>query len=146
TISAEYAKDDPVFGKDREFSKYGNSPDIPYDGWSLVSQNGVWLFGNCDPTILENVPTCTLDEGSDPRNPDNYHGITPAELANANEQMMVQTGIERKSLFVSAFYDISDSIRFTTDIGYNRRTTDQQIAGYPGQYYYGLISADSYFN
>ena len=148
TFSAEYAKDDPVYGKDREFSRYGNSPEIPYDGWSLVSQNGVWLFGNCEPTVLaeDNIPTCTLDKGSDPRNPDNYHGITESEFANANEQMMVQTGIERKSLFVSGYYDISDSIRFTTDIGYNRRTTDQQIAGYPGQYYYGLLSADSYFN
>src|SRR5690606_28190232 len=110
------------------------------DGWSIVSPNGVWLGGNCPSGI------CTLTKGMDPRDPNSYHDLTPAERANANEQMMVQTGIERKSLFVSAFYDISDSIRFTTDIGYNRRTTDQQIAGYPGQYYYGLISADSYFN
>ncbi|WP_425561919.1 TonB-dependent receptor plug domain-containing protein [Luteimonas lutimaris] len=150
TVSAEYAKDDPVYGKNREFSKYGNSPDLPYDGWSLVSQNGLWL-GNVndagdftDPSCASGL--CTLDKGSDPRNPANYHDITAAEQANANEQMMVQTGIERKSLFTSAYYDITDTIRFTTDIGYNRRTTDQQIAGYPGQYYYGLVSADSYFN
>ncbi|GAA3917076.1 TonB-dependent receptor plug domain-containing protein [Luteimonas lutimaris] len=150
TISAEYAKDDPVYGKDREFSKYGNSPDIPYDGWSLVSQNGVWIgpLGADGAPVGGPCPSgyCTLDRGTDPRNPANYHDLTLAERANANEQMMVQTGVERKSLFVSGFYDISDSIRFTTDIGYNRRTTDQQIAGYPGQYYYGLISADSYFN
>ena len=37
--------------------------------------------------------------------------LTPAERANANEVMMVPTGIERKSLFVSGAYDISDSIR-----------------------------------
>ena len=150
TFSAEYSKEDPVYGKDREFSRYGNSPDIPFDGWSVVSQNGVWL----GPLGTDGLPvggpcpsgTCTLTKGTDPRNPANYHDITGPERANANEQMMVQTGVERKSLFVSAFYDISDSVRFTTDIGYNRRTTDQQIAGYPGQYYYGLISADSYFN
>src|SRR5690606_34426152 len=149
TISAEYAKDDPVYGKDREFSRYGNSPDIPYDGWSLVSQNGVWIgpLGADGAPVGGPCPSgyCTLDRGADPRNPANYHDITDAELANANEQMMVQTGVERKSLFVSGYYDISDSIRFTTDIGYNRRTTDQQIAGYPGQYYDGLIAADSYF-
>ena len=149
TISAEYAKEDPVFGKDREFSRYGNSPNIPFDGWSAVSQNGVWL-GPVGPDGWEggNCPSglCTLNKGSDPRNPNNYHDLARSERANANEQMMVQTGTERKSLFVSGFYDISDSIRFTSDIGYNRRTTDQQIAGYPGQYYYGLISADSYFN
>src|SRR5690606_29999050 len=104
TFSAEYSKEDPVFGKDREFSKYGNSPNIPYDGWSIVSPNGVWLGGNCPSGI------CTLTKGMDPRDPNSYHDLTPAERANANEQMMVQTGIERKSLFVSAFYDISDSI------------------------------------
>src|SRR3546814_14206723 len=75
TFSAEYSDEDPVFGKDREFSKYGNSPDIPFDGWSLVSQNGVWLFDNCEPTILA-VPTCTLNKGSDPRDPNNNHGMT----------------------------------------------------------------------
>src|SRR5690606_20418951 len=145
TFSAEYSKEDPVYGKDREFSRYGNSPDIPYDGWSVVSQNGLWL-GNQGPggPIIDTDPDsdtygqninfvdpscasglCTLNKGSDPRNPNNYHDLTPAERANANEQMMVQTGVERKSLFVSASYDISDSIRFTTDIGYNRRTTNQ---------------------
>ena len=150
TFSAEYAKDDPVYGTNRRFSKYGNSPDIPYDGWSIVSQNGVWM----GPLGADGYPVggpcpsgyCTLTRGADPRDPASYHDITDDELANANEQMMVQTGIERKSLFVSGFYDINDNIRFTTDIGYNRRTTDQQIAGYPGQYYYGLVSADSYFN
>ena len=150
TFSAEYAKDDPVYGKDREFSRYGNSPDIPYDGWSVVSQNGVWM-GNINDAGVFTDPSCasgycTLTKGTDPRNPANFHDIGLAEYANANQQMMVQTGTERKSLFVSGFYDISDSIRFTTDIGYNTRTTDQQIAGYPGQYYYGMISEDSYFN
>jgi iron complex outermembrane recepter protein len=147
TFSAEYSKEDPVFAKDREFSAYGNSgKDFPFSGWSVVSQNGVWLDGNCpvDPGL--GVSACTLNPGSDPRNPNNYHAITPSEYANANQQMMLQTGLERKSLFVSGSYDITDNIRFTSEIGYNRRTTDQQVAGYPGQYYYGLLSADSYFN
>jgi iron complex outermembrane recepter protein len=150
TFSAEYAKDDPVYGKDREFSRYGNSPDIPFDGWSGVSQNGVWLgpLGPDGSPVGGQCPSgrCTLTKGTDPRDPANYHDLSLSERANSNEQMMVQTGVERKSLFVSAFFDITDDIRFTSDIGYNRRTTDQQIAGYPGQYYYGLISADSYFN
>ena len=141
TLSAEYSKDDPVFGGDRWFSKYGNSgKDFPYSGWSLISQNGVWLGGNC-PSGL-----CTLDKGTDPRDPNNYHDITPAERANANNKMMVQTGIERKSLFVSSHLDLTDTLRAKADIGYNRRNTSQQIAGYPGNYGFGLLSADSYFN
>src|SRR5690606_3250721 len=89
---------------------------------------------------------CTLNKGSDPRNPANYHDITSPELANSNEQMMLQTGIERRSLFVSSYFDITENTRFTADIGYNSRTTQQQIAGYPNNYGYGFLSADSYFN
>jgi iron complex outermembrane receptor protein len=141
TFSAGYSKDDPVYGKDREFSKYGDSgKDFPNSGWSIVSHNGVWLDGNCPSGA------CTLTKGSDPRDPGSYHDITRPEYANPNEVMMVQTGIEQKSLFVSSSYDISDRIRFTGDVLYNKRTTNQQIAGYPGQYYFGMLSADSYFN
>jgi iron complex outermembrane recepter protein len=160
TFSAEYSKEDPVYGKDREFSKYGDSgKDFPYSGWSVVTQNGVWIGNSLDPGVIDpdtGLPAdivsycdsqlCTLDRGSDPRNPANYHDITNPELSNPNEVMMVQTGLERKSLFVSSAYDITDNIRFTGDVSYNRRTTDQQIAGYPGNYGFGLLSANSYFN
>lgn len=141
TFSAEYSKEDPVLGGDREFSRYGNSGrNFPFSGWSLISQNGVWLGGNCSSGL------CTLNRGSDPRNPNNYHNITPSERSNANEVMYVQTGLERKSTFLSASYDITQNIRFVTDIGYNKRITQQQIAGYPGNYGFGLLSANSYFN
>ena len=152
-FSAEYSKEEPVWAKDREFSRWGSTGDqdrFPYIGWSLISQNGVWL-GNVDDEGNFTGPSCpsglcTLTKGSDPRNPANFHDITPAERANPSEQMMLQTGIERRSLFVSSFFDITDNTRFTADIGYNSRTTDQQIAGYPNNYGYGLLSADSYFN
>ena len=152
-FSAEYSKEDPVWAKDRPFSASGNAGDqekYPYSGWSAISQNGVWL-GNVDAEGNFTGPSCasglcTLNKGSDPRNPANYHDLSPAERANSNEQMMLQTGIERRSLFVSSYFDITDTIRFTADIGYNSRLTRTQIAGYPNNYGYGLISADSYFN
>ena len=150
TISAEYTKEDPVVGRDREFSKYGNSGKaFPYSGWSLISMNGVWLGntgpgGFTDPSCASGL--CTLTKGTDPRDPANFHSITPAERANPNLVMFVQTGLERKSLFVSSHYDITDNVRFTGDIGYTKRTTDQQIAGYPGNYGFAMLSADSYFN
>jgi iron complex outermembrane receptor protein len=189
-FSAEYSKEEPVFAGDREFTASGRGgyqDRFPYLGWSLISQNGVWLgnqgaggpvFGPDPRWVAENpgadldeapivnlnfvlpgcaeagdspydgtgARPCTLNKGSDPRAPGNYHTITPAERANSNEQMMLQTGIERRSLFVSSFFDITDTLRFTADIGYNSRTTDQQIAGYPNNYGYGLLSAESYFN
>ena len=164
-FSAEYSKEDPVWAKDRPFSASGNAGDqekYPYSGWSSISQNGVWLgnlpegadFVDADKDGINDnrvLPTCgsllcTLDKGSDPRNPNNYHALSPAERANSNEQMLLQTGIERRSLFVSSYFDITDTVRFTADIGYNARETLQQIAGYPNNYGYGLLSADSYFN
>ncbi|MBP6799475.1 MAG: TonB-dependent receptor plug domain-containing protein, partial [Luteimonas sp.] len=144
TFSAEYSKEDPVWARDRWFSAVSiPDPGYPYDGWSLVSQNGVWFFGNCDPDPVQGVPLCTLNRGSDPRNPDNYHAMDYPERANPNEQMMLQTGIERRSLFASASIDLTDAIRFRSDIGYTTRSTQQQIAGQPGQV---IMSADSYFN
>lgn len=141
TLSTEYTKEDPVLGANREFSKFGNSGrDFPFSGWSLISQNGVWLGGNC-PSGL-----CTLNRGSDPRNPNNYHDITLAERSNTNEKMFVLTGIERKSIFTRAAYDLTDNIQATAEVGYTRRSTDQQVAGYPGNYGFGLLSEDSYFN
>ena len=148
-FSAEYTKEDPVLAGDREFM-YGNSgPLFPYSGWSLISQNGVWL-GNTGPGGFT-PPSCasglcTLDRGSDPTNPDNYHSITPAERAHPNEQMYALTGIERKSIFTRATLDLTDEIQAVAEIGYTNRKTDQQIAGYPGNYGFGLLSADSYFN
>ncbi len=152
TLSAEYSKEDPVLGGDREFSKYGNSgKDFPYSGWSLISHNGVWL-GNIDDLGNFTGPSCasglcTFDKGSgDTTDPNNYHDITSAERANTSEIMYLQTGLERRSLFVSGTLDINDNITFVTDIGYNERVTQQQIAGYPFNYGFGLLSADSYFN
>lgn len=150
TFSAEYSKEDPVSAADREFSKYGNAgKDFPFSGWSLISHNGVWL-GNTDGESFTppNCPSglCTLNPGSDPRDPDNYHDITPAERANPNTQMYLATGIERRSIFVTGTIDITDDTRFRGEIGYNNRVTQQQIAGYPMNYGYGLLSADSYFN
>ncbi|WP_133500335.1 TonB-dependent receptor plug domain-containing protein [Cognatilysobacter terrigena] len=151
TLSAEYTKEDPVFAKDREFSKYGNSgKDFPFSGWSAISQNGVWL-GNVSPGGVFTAPSCasglcTVNAGQDPRNPANYHSLTPAERANANLEMMLQTGIERRSVFVSSTLNITDNVKATADIGYTNRSTQQQIAGYPFNYGFGLVSSQSYFN
>jgi len=62
--------------------------------------------------------------------------------------MHLLTPLERRSLFVSGNYDITDNVRFTTDLSYTKRESQRQIAGYPLQSSaYGIpMSADSYFN
>ncbi len=126
TMSVEYYKQDPVAAKDRWFSEDGNTGGA----WSPVSQNGSF----CDPcTPTASAVWWTLNDGGNPRNRADYHPITPAEYANSNEQMFLMTGIERRSVFANANYDITDNITFNADVLYNHRTTNQQIAGYPYQ-------------
>lgn len=131
-MALEYQKADPVFARDRWFSKHGGSgPGYPRAGWSDLSQNGSW----CDPALYDcatgNSVFKTLNRGGDPKNPNDYHPITPAEYSNGNEQMHVQTGIERRSLFLSSDYALSDQITFTTDIGYNERISTSRLPATP---------------
>ncbi|MEN5207792.1 TonB-dependent receptor [Stenotrophomonas terrae] len=154
TLSAEYSKQDPVMAKDRWFSKGGaKGPNSTTADWSALSQNGTW----CDPRVFNdcikqegevNPVWQTLNPGGDPKNPNDYHPITGAEFANSNQQMMLQTGIERKSVYVNANYDFTDNVSFNADILYNERTTDQQIAGYPyqSQAFDTPLTAGSAFN
>ena len=155
TLSAEYSKQDPVWAKDRWFSRDGGlGPNTTSGDWSPLSQNSTWcdprVWGDCKPRAAgQPQPEWkTLNPGGDPKNAADYHLLTPAEYSNANQQMMVQTGIERKSVYVNGSYDLADSITFNADVLYNQRTTDQQIAGYPYQSLsFGTpLSKDSAFN
>ncbi|WP_460714899.1 TonB-dependent receptor domain-containing protein, partial [Lysobacter terrae] len=149
TVSFEYAKEEPVFAKDRPFSAYGNvgsdnAAAYPFSGWSPISLNGSAQLP-CGPGGAKTW--CTLTPGADPRKIASYTPITPAGYANPNQEMYVQTGIERQSVFVNGSFDITDAIRFKADLQYNKRTTDQQIAGYPYQSAsFGTpLSGSSYF-
>ena len=158
TFSAEYSKSDPVWAKDREWSKYPQGPYHPTTGWTAVTQWGRFFMpkGFCGNTASQ---TCSLNPGGDPFDPADYHvsgaGGPTADRSNANEEMMLQTQVERHSLFVSGDYNITDHIKFSTDLLYNKRSTTQQVAGYPFQPanqipgaatpYIGL-SGDSYYN
>ncbi|WP_269792101.1 TonB-dependent receptor [Stenotrophomonas sp. Iso1] len=158
TMSAEYYKAKPVWAKDRDFSAHGNSgPNYPGAGASAINEKGSF----CDPCATpgikagqpgyvsnDDVLWYTLKDGGNPSNRSDYRLQTAADSVNANEQMGVQTGIERKSLYVNGNYDLTDAITFNADVVYNERTTDQQIAGYPYQAAsFGTpLSADSAFN
>ena len=143
TMSAEYYKAKPVWARDRSFSANGNAgPNYPGSGNSPINERG----SLCDPCSTPNLSAgdpgyvapgdvrwYTLKDGGDPTNRADYRLQTAADSVNANEQMMVSTGIERKSVYVNGNYDFTDSITFNADVLYNERTTDQQIAGYPYQ-------------
>ena len=146
TMSVQYSKEDPVWAKDRDFSAFGNAgPQFPGSGFSAVSQNGSW-FGPCGAGGANTW--CTLIRGQDPLLISSYRPHVAADNANSNLQMMNQTGVERRSVFVSGQYDVFDNVKFRADVLYNERTTLQQVAGYPFQAaVFGTpLSGDSVFN
>ncbi|WP_349986315.1 TonB-dependent receptor plug domain-containing protein [Stenotrophomonas sp. WHRI 8082] len=151
TLAAEYSKADPVWAKNRWYSRDGNrGPNSTPASWSALSQNGSF----CNPLVYDCSPTSTtsvwqtLNAGGNPNNPADYHVITPSEFANSNEQMTVLTGVERKSVYINGTYDFTDSISLNTDFLYNERNTFAQLAGYPyqSQAFDTPLSADSAFN
>ncbi|WP_315386710.1 TonB-dependent receptor [uncultured Stenotrophomonas sp.] len=150
TLSAEYAKQDPVWAKDRWYSRDGGrGPNSVAADGSPISQYGSWcnpLQVNCADS--KTAVWKTLNAGGNPNNPNDYHTLTAEEYANSNQQMSLLTGVERKSLYVNGTYDFTDTISLNTDVLYNERNTFQQIAGYPYQSSsFGTpLAADSAFN
>ncbi|ATE70887.1 TonB-dependent receptor plug domain-containing protein [Lysobacter capsici] len=163
TIGAEYAKEDPVWARDRWFSirrfPTGEKSPPRAGGLSGTTQWGALLIPTGD--VLDNgqdemgTPRFLRREvpGLDPRNIANFRARNGAvDVSNPAEQSTVYSGIERKSLFVNAGYDIADWLRFDTDIQYNDRDSFAQNAGYPFQSavlppgFNTPMSVDSYFN
>ncbi|MCD9085692.1 TonB-dependent receptor [Stenotrophomonas sp. SY1] len=157
TLSGEHSEEDEVWAKDRWFSKYGLTDRHPNDttNWTTVSQWG-------QITGLKGGPGCTnassgcgysLNRGTDPTSPSNYHktDTTPfiGDVSNANDQMHVMYPIKRDAVYFDGRFRITESINFRTEFGYNERTSTRQIAGYPLQSSaagVGPMSIDSYFN
>ncbi|SMR75889.1 MULTISPECIES: TonB-dependent receptor [Stenotrophomonas] len=152
TIGAEYAEEKEVWARDRWFSKYSKTsrhPDAP-SNWTTVSQWGM-VYDLED----EDAPSLTLNRGGNSRNINDYHetDTTPitGDVSNSNEQMHLITPTKRRSVFANVQYDLTDNVRFVSDLLYTRRESEAQVAGYPFQSeaYTGLgatWSKDSYFN
>ena len=142
TIAAESHEEEAVWAKDRFFSAetypvYGPGLGLTSVGqwgnWRPVGSTGAWQAPNRGGTAL---------------GASQFHPQTRADTSNANDQMMLLTPLERRSLYMNANYDITDNVRFTTDIGYTRRESNRQIAGYPTQSTAvgAPMAANSYFN
>ncbi|MEN4902487.1 TonB-dependent receptor [Luteimonas sp. TWI1437] len=147
TIGAESHKEEAVWAKDRWFSR-DSAPGFPDRS---LTTHGQW--GNYDAGV-NSAPGKELwfapNRGSSAIGSENFHRQTADDTSRPSDQMHVQTPLERRALYVNGNYDITDSIRFTTDLGYIRRESNRQIAGYPVQSNAAAInapmSADSYFN
>jgi len=150
TLGVEYSKEEGVWAKDRWYSAYSRTNRHPTQGWTTVGQWGSLTNGDVDAD--GNPIYYSLDRGANPFDFANFHvqDTTPVtgDVSNSNEQMHLVTPTERRSVFVNGTFDITDNVRFNTDVLYTRRESQAQVAGYPLQSgAYGLtMSADSYFN
>ena len=141
----QYDKEEPVWARDRWWAV------DTYPGFPAYSYTSVGAIGNIQ--IPGRPGWWVLRNGGDPTNINDYRqqvGGAGGDTSVAAEQMMAKTGIERQSIFTTAQFNLTDSVRFDVEANYNRRETDVQVAGYPLQS--GAVdvqlpmSADSYFN
>ena len=143
TIGADYHKEEGVWARDRWFSEVG-APGFPTAGLTTVGQWGNWRPSGS--TGVWYAP----NRGSDAIGAGDFHPQTLADTSNSNDQMHLLTPLERRTLYVNANYDLTDNVRFTTDLGYMRRESSRQIAGYPLDSTAAAVSApmsaNSYFN
>lgn len=153
SLGAEWAEEDEVAASDRAFSAFPRSDIHPTDGWTTVHQGG---------GFVRSGTRVVLRPGGDSRNPadfvpqNTFTGgcnatvCTPGstqDKSNTNEQTDLRFPLERKGLYADGIYDITDKIRFRTNLLFNNRKTDRQVAGYPVQAaQFNLpMSATSYF-
>lgn len=109
----------------------GGNPRNPAD---YIRQNTA--VGSCAPSTVANPGPGTCTPGS------------PLHKSNSNEQMTLRQPIERQSLYVDGVFDITESVRFRTNMLYSHRISERDIAGYPMQAssFNTPMAATSYFN
>ncbi|KRG54844.1 TonB-dependent receptor [Stenotrophomonas koreensis] len=142
TIGAEVHEEEAVWAKDRHYSA------DTYPGFSPNSSlTSVGQWGNWRPSGTSGAWQAP-NRGGSALGADQFHDQTIDDTSNSAHQMMLLTPLERRAVYINANYDITDTIRFTSDIGYTRRESNRQIAGYPTQSAAvgAPMSADSYFN
>ena len=115
TASFQFAKEDPVWAKDRDFTATGSTSGISHKG-----------------VLLRDGARFTLKDGGDPTNFNDFRPyVTATDNANPNQQMTLQTGQERRAFYLNAGRHLTDTMSLEIDALYNHRDTMQQIAGYP---------------
>jgi len=141
TVGAEYHKEEGVWARDRWFTEVAYPGIAPELSQTTVGQWGHWRVGNAGPWQV-------ADRGSNALGPGQWHNQTAEDTSRATDQMHLLTPLERRSLYVNANYDLNQNVRFVSDLGYTKRDSFSQIAGYPmqSQAFGTPMSADSYFN
>lgn len=151
TFGAEWRDEEEVWAKDRSFSAMGRPDRADYaNNFTTVGQygrfqyDGKWYVADRPGNALD-FSDFHVQKGAD--------ATGQYDTSNTNEQMHVLSPLSARSLYINGNYNLSDNLRFTSDIGYTIRDSSRQIAGYPLQSAstFGTINgwyldANSYFN
>jgi iron complex outermembrane receptor protein len=148
TAGVEYTDEDPVWARDRWFSKdrypTGEKTAPRPGGLSGTSQWGRFIYNGTAYTLRRDVP------GLDPTDFASYRPTNSTDVSNPALASTVYSGIKRKSAFLNGRFDITDNVRFDTSVMYTDRESFAQNAGYPffSEDYplAGPLSAESAFN
>jgi iron complex outermembrane receptor protein len=153
-FSATYNKTDPVWAKDRDFTKYTFGDFDRTAGYSGTGPWGRFTNPNDGKTYVLNHTgdPNNIGVGADSRDINNYHvGVQPNDYFNATNQMMEQLPTELKSIFTEGSYNLSDNVTFKATGMYAERNSSAQVAGYPltstSQPNFPVyLSGESYYN
>jgi iron complex outermembrane recepter protein len=149
TLGAEWRDESEVWSGARTFSKFSR-PDRDHNSanYTVVGQYGTFLKDGTWWTADRPGQTAQADSPYS-----GFHAQTQEDTSNAIEQMQLLSPLSARSLYLNANYDLTDTTRFTTDIGYTSRSASRQIAGYPfqsastfGDVNGFFLDADSHFN
>lgn len=139
--NATYSKDDPIWAWNRDYSRYPRGPYYPNSGLSPFGPGGLITAANGEQY--------KLNAGGNPLNFADYHAYDPGrDNYNANQQIMLMPGSERKSLFGKARYEFNSNASAFIDADFMERTATIQIPGYPLSTDNNdvLLDKDSYYN
>ncbi len=150
TAGVEYTNEDPVWAKDRWFSRdrfpTGEKSAPRPGGLSGTSQYGRFIYNGQAYTLRRDVA------GLDPTDFASYRLVDPnIDVSNPALASTLQSGIKRKSAFLNGRFDFTDNVRFDTSVLYTDRDAFAQNSGYPfASSNFELsedgLSADSVFN
>ncbi|KRG68290.1 TonB-dependent receptor plug domain-containing protein [Pseudoxanthomonas dokdonensis] len=131
TAGVEYTKEDPVWTKDRWFSRtsypsYEKGDRLKFDGSGTIK----------DGAIVTPDGNMTLDRTTSNYDTSDINNFRPTDADGLDATFpalasTLQTGVERKSAFLNGTYNITDDVRFSTDFLYTDRDSFAQNAGYP---------------
>jgi len=126
-LGASYQDTKPMWNRDREETRYANSPRHIDDSLG----GGPW--GRV--TNPADGKDYILNRGGNPANFADYHPFTgaPADLYNTQGDMTFRAGTKLKNLFLQERYKLTDNVTLRGSASYSVRDTESQLSGYPLQ-------------